>query len=592
MKKFIFGVIAASIACSAFFTNLAWATVSEMVVRDFRSEYYISKDADGRSTMKVIENITAEFAQDQSHRLIRKLPLYYNHHLTDLQIISVTDEDGLDLKYEEVTDNGYLAVKIGDLNVYVNGIKHYVITYQQKDITKYFSNTNDDEFYWNINGSNWERRIDRLSATVHIDPSISEGLNGKTACYYGPSGSHASCDIGANGNEYTSTVYDLAPGDSMSMVIGFVPNYFTPYKVTTADFIQKYISVISLIAGITIFVLYVVYLSNKSKGGRAKKAIIAQYLPPKDSDIAISSKVYGKPSPWTAAMYVDLAVRHNIKIIEDGTVKGKYSLEFVSLNALSENEKAVVFTLFGNSPQAGARYIIDPDAPDLAIMPLLRDIYKNLGLSMLQAGYYEKPAGHRAVLLVLSVLMFIQALISVRLTSVEFSVLPGLPQLFLVLAVMMLINLFKAKFLSPKGRELLDYLLGLKLYISVAEEERIKILQSPQGAEKTPVDINDKSMLVHLYERVLPYAILFGQEKEWVGVLGRYYEETNIAPEWYVGVSGSTFDFGSFSSSFSDFSSDVGSSGSGFDSGSSDFGGSDGGGSSDGGGGDGGGGDD
>ena len=137
--------------------------------------------------------------------------------------------------------------------------------------------------------------------------------------------------------------------------------------------------------------------------------------------------------------------------------------------------------------------------------------------------------------------------------------------------------------LSAKGRELLDYLKGLQMYIKCAEVERIKILQSPMGAEKTPVNTNDTEMMVHLYERVLPYAVLFGIEKEWTKVLGKYYEQQNTSPTWYAG--NSAFNMAAFSSSMSSFSSSaVGSSY------SSSSGGSGGGGFSGGGGGGGGGG--
>ena len=107
--------------------------------------------------------------------------------------------------------------------------------------------------------------------------------------------------------------------------------------------------------------------------------------------------------------------------------------------------------------------------------------------------------------------------------------------------------------LSTKGRELYDYLKGLELYIKIGEEQRLKVLQSPEGAEKTPVDVNDKTKLVHLYERVLPYAVLFGQEKGWTKALGEYYEQQNTQPDWYVGHAG--FNAVIFSSMMSDFSS-------------------------------------
>lgn len=139
--------------------------------------------------------------------------------------------------------------------------------------------------------------------------------------------------------------------------------------------------------------------------------------------------------------------------------------------------------------------------------------------------------------------------------------------------------------LSVKGRELLDYLKGLELYIKIAEEDRIKVLQSPQGAEKTPVDINDSTKIVRLYERVLPYAVLFNNEKEWSKSLGKFYEQQGTSPDWYVGTS--AFNAALFSSSLSSFLSSASSYSS---PSSSSSGGSIGGGSSGGGGGGGGGG--
>ncbi len=141
--------------------------------------------------------------------------------------------------------------------------------------------------------------------------------------------------------------------------------------------------------------------------------------------------------------------------------------------------------------------------------------------------------------------------------------------------------------LTKKGLELHEYLLGLKEYISVAEEDRIKMLQSPQGAEKVRVKVgeNDTAQLVKLYERVLPYAMLFGIEKGWTKQLGAYYETNGSQPDWYSG--NTAFNAVVFTSTLSSFSSQSSSYSS---SSSSSSGGSSGGGSSGGGGGGGGGG--
>ena len=107
----------------------------------------------------------------------------------------------------------------------------------------------------------------------------------------------------------------------------------------------------------------------------------------------------------------------------------------------------------------------------------------------------------------------------------------------------------------------------------LGEQERLQVLQSPQGADKTPVDISDTAQIVRLYERVLPYAVLFGLEKEWAKVLEVHYGETGASPSWYHGTSafnaamlGSAIS-GFSSSAVSSFAPPSSSSGSGFSSG-------------------------
>ena len=123
------------------------------------------------------------------------------------------------------------------------------------------------------------------------------------------------------------------------------------------------------------------------------------------------------------------------------------------------------------------------------------------------------------------------------------------------------------------------------------------MLQSPAGALRSPYQpdngggvVTDRTQIVKLSERVLPLAVLFGQEKEWSGVLGRYYEQTATQPDWYVGTH--VFSAAYFASALSTFSTSTTSSWSGTASSSSSSGrgGGGGGGFSGGGGGGGGGG--
>jgi len=161
--------------------------------------------------------------------------------------------------------------------------------------------------------------------------------------------------------------------------------------------------------------------------------------------------------------------------------------------------------------------------------------------------------------------------------------------MWVLAAIVLFAVSFSAWRTTDKGLALKRYLEGLKLYISVAEKDRIKMLQSPEGAEKVQSFVEgdpsaDPKLLIKLYERVLPYAVLFGQEKEWNTQLGKYYETAGSQPDWYAGRT--AFNAALFSSAMSSFSTSA-SSASSF---SSSSGGSSGGGFSGGGGGGGGGG--
>ena len=76
------------------------------------------------------------------------------------------------------------------------------------------------------------------------------------------------------------------------------------------------------------------------------------------------------------------------------------------------------------------------------------------------------------------------------------------------------------------GQKLLDQIEGFRLYLSTAEEERLKVLHPP---EKTP----------ELFERYLPYALALDCENEWnakfAAVLAAAAAAGAAAPAWYSG---------------------------------------------------------
>ena len=100
-------------------------------------------------------------------------------------------------------------------------------------------------------------------------------------------------------------------------------------------------------------------------------------------------------------------------------------------------------------------------------------------------------------------------------------------------------HLLKAPTLS--GRKIMDQIEGFKLYLSVAEKERLNLLNPP---EKTPA----------LFEKYLPFALALDVENAWseqfAEVLAKAGTETQpYSPVWYSGSSWDSFHTSRFTNS-------------------------------------------
>jgi uncharacterized membrane protein len=100
--------------------------------------------------------------------------------------------------------------------------------------------------------------------------------------------------------------------------------------------------------------------------------------------------------------------------------------------------------------------------------------------------------------------------------------------------------IFLLKAPTVAGREILDQIEGFKMYLGVAEKDRLNLENPP---ERTP----------QLFEMFLPYALALGVEQKWseqfAGVLaaaGAVPGQNNYSPAWYSGDSWSHVGAASF----------------------------------------------
>ena len=533
MKRLILGIlIAGSLLAGSGQAALA-AQTDNFTVTKFNAEYSLGRDGENRSTLATTWRITAHFPPNQNRGIAPIFVKKYDNHPTNFSLQSVTDEQGKTLEYNWNGDE----LRIGKKDVYVSGEKTYIIKFTQRDVTKHYDNTGRDEFYWDVIGNEWRVPMQNVRVSVKLDESLQAARRGEVFCYVGAHGSTKRCNISGDKSEIVTNVSRLNRREGITMAVGFTSGTFTGYQETLSEKLIKIWATVQTIASslAVILMLLLVWRYRRLFGRYSElKPIPPEYLPPNQASVMTSAyilknyEVMAVKGSAKVAQLLDLAVRHYIKLYEVKKASflrsAQYEIEIVKdLKELRTEESEVIRDMFGSSmPKPGQRLNLKKLQNNLSYAARTRDDDTNLkNLARGKYGLCEQKPVNKQIVQKWALWFFA---IGVLLLSPVLLIMAGI--------------VFALSFgwsLTDEGLVLRRYLAGLKMYIGVAEAERLQMLQSPEGAEKVKVDTADEKQLVKLYERVLPYAVLFGQEKEWSKQLGKYYEQVGEQPDWYSG---------------------------------------------------------
>lgn len=581
MTKKLFAAAALAILALTATSGTAHADINNFRIVSYDIQYTLSKDTTNRSTLQTEETITANFVVPNQNRGIeRSIPTSYDGHPTNLSIASVTDGRNASLPYTTYQSGDNTVLRIGDKNRYVHGLQTYKITYTQKDVTKHYTDNNRDEFYWDTNGTDWRVPIDALSVRLTLDDSIADKVQGGS-CYIGAANATNQCKLEHSENTFNTQAINMAAGENITIAIGFPPNTFATYQQT---FIEKLrdlwlvgLFLSAIISPIVLIIIMIRYFRWKNRSSELG-SIVTEFTPPKDTSVTTAAYTLGTANNF-AAQLLDFAVRHYIKIIETKPKSfwrpAEYDIEITKdVSQLLKEEQEILSDVFGHLPVVGEKLALKSLRNSAKFSARLTDNAEKLvKLARHTYGLRAKDESKSQWLFKWSRGLLIAAVITLN-------------PIFLISAIIIFICSKTLWPLTDKGLALKRYLLGLREYIKVAEADRLKMLQSPEGVQKVgAIDPSDSTVILQLYEKALPYAVLFGQEKEWNKQLGHYYEATNTTPTWYGGST--AFNSAVLASSISSFSASANTYGNSYNSSSS---GSSGDGSSGGGGGGGGGG--
>ena len=590
MKRVFLGLVTVLLLSAVGFlgqTAEAQGRLNSFVIKSYNIDYTLSRDADKRSTLKAVETITADFAnRGVNHGIERAIPNEYKGHTTKLKLNSVVDEHGNSVQHSTYKQDDTTVFRIGNPDAYAYGLKTYVITYTQQDVTHYFENTQSTEWYWDTNGTGWKVPIENMTVSVKMDDAIRAELKGVPRCYWGYANSTNQCDLYEKNGMFSMELSHLYAGQNATVAFGFAKDTFAAYQQSLFD---KFIAIwqvaffvsAAVVTGL-IAILGAIYSKRRNRT-KELNIIPTEYIPPRDVSVTTSAQIVITVGSVFGAQLIDFAVRHFIEIVETREKtrwrSAEYEIHIIKdVTQLLSEEQEILSDMFGHTPQVGERLALKSLRSNYAYTA--RTIDNDAKLGKLIVGEYgirhaKAPAADKAYFRRWGVTLLIIAVAT-------------LMPMLLIPSIIAFVMGATIKPLTDKGLELRRYILGLNKYIKAAETERIKMLQGPDTAEKigVSVDPNNPGQLVKLYERTLPYAVLLGHEREWTKRLGEFYTQAGESPDWYSG--NSAFNALAFSSAISSFSTSVSTySGSSSSSGS---GGSSGGGSSGGGGGGGGGG--
>jgi uncharacterized membrane protein len=519
--------------------------VTDWYIKNFDSKIIVNKD----SSLDITETILADCGNaPDKHGIFRIVPEKINIAgkgavKTPVKLLSITDAAGKPYAYSESENSsaGTITWKIGEAGKTVRGENVYVIRYQVQNAIRFW-NDGFDELYWNLTGNFWELEMDNAHVEVVFPKEVDRG--NRTVDVY--SGS-----LGEKGNELASfgwidgnvlevdSVRTLGIGQGITASVTFPKNIFTPYQ---PSFWESYGFFVFLLIPIMVFFTCLNLWFKYGKDPKMDKTVIAEYdAPERMSPIEVGMLMTNGAlkNTFITAEIVNLATKDILTIKE------------VDNQILFFHSKDYEFTRRRNVDAENSL-----NAPQKAILDELFGSGDTISLSSLKNSFYKilndvKEKGKR---MLLDKKMITASGLSFSMGFLVGGIMLAFGGLFLIgvsggLAFSIILSgLIMALFgaVMPKrteeGAEANRKIKGFKLFMETVDKDRARFYEEE-----------------NIFEKFLPYAIVFGITGLWVKKMKEIYGEdyyATHAPLWYVG-NVAAFDADSFASEMDSLSSSI-----------------------------------
>ncbi|MCQ1573177.1 DUF2207 domain-containing protein [Neorhizobium galegae] len=589
--------------------SAALPAVAEEFIRSYHSDIQVADNGDLTVTETIIANAEGDRIKrglfrdfpltmtDAAGRTVR----------VGFEVVSVT-RDGQAEPFHTESVTGGIRIYSGDKDVFLRDGEHtFVFTYKTDRQIRYFGD--HDELYWNVNGNGWEFRIAQASARVTLPGSARITQTAAYTGPLGSTARNARMQANGNQAVFTTTRplgmqegLTIVAGFPKNVVAP--PSKDQESAWWWRDNIGTIISIVGLVLVVGYYTAFWTRVGRDPDRG----VVVPRWDAPEGLSPALVNYIDNKGfsgSGWTAfaASALDLAVKGYVtledlaeKIVIRRTDKavprdvpiGQASI-LGSIGA--KGQELIIDEAHGTTVQsigASFRQAIEKEHRGkyyngnkgyviggvvlsvLSIVALL--VFGNLEPDMIATliipAFFAVVFGFLAVgsgkgfrrgsslfskiisIVILGVIGLVAISIGSAVLVAILSEMTGnehWPILVsvggIVLANVIFFFLIGAP--TPLGRKLMDGIEGLRIYLTLAEKDRMNTAGAP-------------TMSPQHFEKLLPYAVALGVEKPWSSTFETWLASAAAgaaagayAPGWYSGNYGSNFGdrIGGFSSS-------------------------------------------
>ena len=566
--QFFFGGVALFIIqllmCSLGQENV-FANTSNYYIDDFTADYYLSRDEEGISHLKVREKITAVFPNFNQNKGICRYISFTNQDGANITLPRLTRSDVVVTRngqYEPIysidKNKDYYEVCTGDES-YVLGTQEYELQYEFEKVVTDFSNY--QELYWDTNGNGWTQRFNSVTARVHFAEDLLDEATGETWCYVGRymESGQGRCVTTRTEDGFMFVTKNLASGENLTFDVEIKPGTFVvpePAKNYLAIII---VFIVAVVCALIVFFSVRKYLQIKEKLEYYDGIFVKpEYQPDGRYSLAEMAEIYiGKKKDMEVGMLLNLIVSKQISLVKKPGKSRQWEIIVNNLEGVSGEELDLLMIINGGKDiSEGAKFDIKKHNATTKLADLDQDLRKKLLGNLKRDGLVEKNyrIGARVNMGISKGVIY-----NTIVNSIFFILIGG----FFLLGFYANIEEFvTGQILFEKGSMIITfglmamtiivcealrnkratvenhtkagllasrYMDGLRLYIEMAEADRMKMLQSIEGVDVSPEGI------VKLYEKLLPYAAIFGLEESWMNEMNKYCRVEEIEqPDWLM----------------------------------------------------------